>query len=91
MNTTAHHDRSADTPQSPATSPADGRHPINVAHLILGVVLLGLALIWALVASTTVAWSDIKWLLPIPWIAAGAAGLAVTAIRPRKNTHPEES
>lgn len=58
-----------------------GRHPVHVAHLILGVVFVGLTLVWALVASDAVALGDIRWLLPIPWIAAGAAGLAAIVLR----------
>ncbi len=57
-----------------------GRHPINIGHLVMGLALLGIVGIWALVQTDTVTGDDIRWLLPIPWVVAGAAGLAVTAV-----------
>ena len=60
-----------------------GVHPVNVGHLVMGVALLGLAVIWALIESDTVSASDLRWLLPMPWVAAGAVGLVATAPRLR--------
>ena len=60
-----------------------GRHPVNVGHLVMGVALLGLAVIWALLESDVVSASDLRWLLPMPWVAAGAVGLVATAPRLR--------
>ena len=57
-----------------------GRHPVNVGHLVMGVAFLGLTLVWALVASDTVEGSDIRWLMPIPWVAAGLAGVLATVL-----------
>jgi hypothetical protein len=62
---------------------AAGVHPINVVHLVMGVAFAGLFVIWALIESGTVEASDLRWLLPIPWVAAGAAGLIATAPRLR--------
>jgi hypothetical protein len=62
---------------------AAGLHPVNVAHLVMGVAFLGMVLIWALVESGTAATSDLRWLLPVPWVAAGAVGLVATAPRLR--------
>ena len=62
---------------------ASGVHPVNVGHLVMGVALLGLAVIWALIESGTASASDLRWLLPIPWVAAGAVGLVATAPRLR--------
>ena len=62
---------------------ASGRHPINVGHLVMGVALLGLAVIWALLESDVASASDLRWLLPVPWVAAGAVGLIATAPRLR--------
>ncbi len=62
---------------------ASGRHPVNVGHLVMGIALLGLALIWALIEGGAASASDLRWLLPIPWVAAGAVGLAATAPRLR--------
>jgi hypothetical protein len=62
---------------------AAGLHPINVGHLVMGVAFLGLFVIWALIESGAAEASDLRWLLPIPWVAAGAAGLIATAPRLR--------
>lgn len=68
----------------PMTGPLDapekrsGRHPVNITHLVMGVAFAGLFLIWALVTSDTVELGEYRWLLPVPWLAAGAAGLAAS-------------
>lgn len=65
-------------------APGSGRHPANVGHLVMGVAFLGLTVVWALVASDIVQGSHIRWLMPIPWVSAGLAGLLVTV---RTNRH----
>jgi hypothetical protein len=62
---------------------AAGRHPVNVLHLVFGVAFLGMVTNWALIESHAVATHDLRWLLPIPWVAAGIAGLVATAPRLR--------
>ena len=65
-----------------------GRHPVNVGHLVMGIALLGLVAIWALIVGDVVEGDDVRWLLPTPWVLAGAAGLialAVTGHRGREN------
>lgn len=68
----------------PMTGPLDapdkrsGWHPVNITQLVMGVAFAGLLLIWALVEGGVVDTSEYRWLLPIPWIAAGAAGLVAT-------------
>ena len=62
---------------------AAGLHPVNVLHLVLGVAFLGMTVNWALIESGVVETSGLRWLLPIPWVAAGAAGLIATAPRLR--------
>jgi hypothetical protein len=62
---------------------AAGLHPVNVLHLVLGVAFVGMVVTWALVESGAVESSGLRWLLPIPWVAAGAAGLIATAPRLR--------
>jgi hypothetical protein len=62
---------------------AAGRHPFNVLHLVFGVAFLGMVVNWALIESGAVETSGLRWLLPIPWVAAGAAGLIATAPRLR--------
>jgi hypothetical protein len=67
----------------PRRSWAAGVHPINIAHLVMGVAFVGIVVIWGLIESGTAAASDLRWLLPIPWVAAGAVGLIATAPRLR--------
>lgn len=61
-----------------------GWHPTNVGHLVMGVGFLGIVGIWALVANESVTGEDIRWLLPIPWVVAGLAGLLVIAFSARR-------
>jgi hypothetical protein len=62
-----------DAPEKPS-----GRHPVNIGQLVMGVAFAGMVLVWALVQGDAVETGELRWLLPIPWIAAGAAGLAAT-------------
>ena len=62
-----------DAPEKPS-----GFHPVNVGHLVMGVAFAGMVLVWALVQGDVVDTSELRWLMPIPWLAAGAAGLAAT-------------
>jgi len=70
-------------PADPPRSWAAGKHPVNVLHLVMGVAFLGLFVNWALIQSDLLEAHDLRWLLPIPWVAAGAAGLIATAPRLR--------
>jgi hypothetical protein len=57
-----------------------GRHQVNIGHLVMGIAFLGIVGVWALVQSDTVTGDDVRWLMPIPWVAAGVAGLVATAM-----------
>jgi hypothetical protein len=61
-----------------------GRHPVNVGHLVMGVALLGLVACWALIVGDVVEGDDVRWLLPTPWVLAGAAGLIALAVGGRR-------
>lgn len=84
-------DHDHDPERDPGTAPladrparsrwAAGLHPVNVGHLVMGIAFLGLAGVWALLASGAADAADTRWLLPIPWLVAGAAGLAATVWR----------
>ncbi len=69
-------------PQSPGTG---WRHPVNVGHLVMGLAFLGLVVVWAVVVGTDVPDEDIRWLLPVPWVLAGGAGLVATALATRRS------
>lgn len=62
-----------------------GRHPVNVGHLVMGVAFLGLATIWLLFESSSVDNDDLRWFLPLPWLAAGLAGLLAIALTGRRS------
>ena len=57
-----------------------GRHPVNIGHLVMGLALLGLVVVWALVQGDVVTGDEIRWLLPVPWVLAGVAGLTASAV-----------
>jgi hypothetical protein len=61
-----------------------GRHPVDVGHLVMGIAFLGLVGIWAVVESDAVQGEDVRWLLPVPWVLAGVVGLLVTTLAPRR-------
>ena len=65
-----------DAPENPT-----GWHPVNITQLVMGVAFAGIVLVWALVQGDVVETDELRWLLPIPWLAAGAAGLAATVWR----------
>ncbi|UFN43925.1 hypothetical protein [Nocardioides okcheonensis] len=62
-----------DAPDRPS-----GFHPVNVGQLVMGVAFAGLLVVWALFQTDVVDGSQLRWMMPVPWIAAGAAGLAAT-------------
>ncbi|GAW52051.1 MULTISPECIES: hypothetical protein [unclassified Nocardioides] len=68
----------------PATSTTDerptGRHPVNVGHLVMGIAFLGLVGVWALIQGDVVGDGDVRWLLPVPWVLAGLAGLLAVGL-----------
>lgn len=69
-----------------------GLHPVNNGHLVMGIAFAGLVAIWALVTGDVVADDNVRWLLPVPWVVAGAVGLAVatTASFRKPTTQPHQ-
>lgn len=62
-----------------------GLHPVNTAHLVMGLVFLGLCGVWLAVQGGQVSTEDVRWLLPLPFLFAGGAGLVaftVARLRP---------
>ncbi|KRE92855.1 hypothetical protein ASG76_15440 [Nocardioides sp. Soil774] len=68
-----------DAPERPS-----GRHPVNIAHLVMGVAFAGMVLVWALVQGDVVGTDELHWLVPVPWLAAGGAGLFATVWSSRR-------
>lgn len=66
-----------------------GRHPVNVGHLVMGMAFLGLLVVWAIVQADVIDNEDIRWLLPVPWVLAGAAGLVASVLAGRRQARPQ--
>lgn len=65
---------------------ADGWHPVNIGHLVMGIAFLGLVGIWAIIQGDLVDGADVRWLMPVPWVFAGVAGLLATTLTARKHS-----
>jgi hypothetical protein len=63
-----------------STSNETGRHPVNIGHLVMGLAFLGLVAVWAIVQGDVIDDDAIRWLLPVPWVLAGAAGLIASVL-----------
>lgn len=63
-------------------------HPVHVGHLVMGLAFLGVVAVWAMVQSEVVSNDDIRWLLPLPWVFAGAAGLLAVVLSGRGRGAP---
>ncbi len=63
---------------------ARGRHPVSIGYLVVGLAFLGMVVVWALVLADVVGEHGLRWLAPLPWVAAGVAGLAATTLRARR-------
>ena len=46
----------------------------------MGIAFLGLVGVWALIQGDVVGDGDVRWLLPVPWVLAGLAGLLALAL-----------
>jgi hypothetical protein len=66
-----------------------GRHPVDIGHLVMGVAFLGMVGVWALFEGGIVEGDDLNWFLPLPWLAAGAAGLAAVTVNSRRRARRE--
>ena len=68
---------------------------MNIGHLVMGIAFLGLVGVWAIIQSDLVEGADVRWLLPVPWVLAGIAGLLATTLtgkpRVRHHTRPAGS
>ena len=74
------YDTEPETPLETRGRERSGLHPVNVAHLVMGTAFVGLAIVWLLVAEDVVELDRSGWVLAIPWLVAGAAGLVATVL-----------
>lgn len=79
MNATSYGTDSTSTRENAMNHDTSGRHQVNTGHLVMGLAFAGLVAIWAVISSDLVADRDIRWLMPVPWVVAGAVGLGVAA------------
>lgn len=68
----------------PDPAPRGGRHPINLTHLIMGIVLATFAGIWVAIEVGSLPVDDLRWVLPLPWLLAGSAGLLAATLGRRR-------
>jgi hypothetical protein len=73
------------------TARPTGRHTVNVGHLVMGIAFLGLVGVWALIQGGVVGDGDVRWLLPVPWVLAGLAGLLAIGLSGSKRWSTRQS
>jgi hypothetical protein len=77
-------DTTAFAEQPPRPRRRSGLHPVNTGHLVMGVALSGLVVVWALLSSDTVQLENARWILPLPWLVGGAVGVIASLLRGRR-------
>ena len=67
-------------------------HPVNVTHLVFGLVFLGLAGSWVLRTTGVVDAGSDRWILPAVLLLAGGAGLVASVSKTfgRRSPGPDE-
>jgi hypothetical protein len=83
MSTYDEHTAEMSPEERPAGERRSGRHRVNTGHLVMGVAFTGLLVVWALATSDTVQIEENGWIMGLPWLAAGAAGLIASVLRGR--------
>lgn len=71
-------------------SDTGGRHPVDVGHLVMGLAFAGLVVLWGLITQDLVTRDDLRWLLPLPWVLAGGAGLVAMTVGSRRRARAAE-
>lgn len=77
-------------PVEVGTTSRGGRHPVNLTHLIMGVAFAAFALIWVAVTAEWLPVDDLRWVLPLPWLLAGSAGLLAATLGGRRSERGPE-
>ncbi|WP_370246723.1 hypothetical protein [Nocardioides sp.] len=60
-----------------------GAGDLRVGALIAGLVMLGMVVVWGLVVGDVADHRDLRYLLPLPWVLGGTAGLVALVVRDR--------
>ena len=71
------------------TTKNTGRHPVNVTHLVMGLVFLGIAGSWALRTAGVLDTRQLGWLLPLLLVGAGAVGLVAGTVKGLRAAPPD--
>lgn len=61
-----------------------GWHPMDVSHLVMGLVFATMVVLWALSLQGLVTSDDLRWILPLPWVLGGGAGLVALTLGARR-------
>ena len=85
MSTTHEHTGGPDNGPEAAGFLESGRHPVSVGHLVMGIAFLGLVAVWGLIQGDVVEGGEVRWLMPVPWVLAGVAGLVATTLTARRH------
>jgi hypothetical protein len=64
-------------------------HPLNVTHLTIGLILLGLSALWGADAAGWTDFGDSAYLVPVLLIGAGVIGLIAFTFRGTRRTEIE--
>lgn len=88
MTSSTHHE--GNEPMSDERHDDGWLHPVNTGHLVMGIAFAGILAVWALFITDQVTTDDLRWLIPLPWVLAGAVGLVVaTRANLRSRRHRE--
>lgn len=74
-------------PDSPTDHHSDhrsGLHELHVTHLVMGIAFTGIALLWLLSVLSAVPDADLRLLVPLPFLFAGALGLLAVVLGHRR-------
>lgn len=73
-----------DVGEETRTERRSGVHDLNIAHLVMGLAFLGIALVWLLGEAGLVGEAELRLLLPAPFLLAGGLGLAAAVLAGRR-------
>lgn len=65
-------------------------HPLNVSYLVVGLVFMGLAGSWVLREAGVIDLGEVRWLLPLTLVVAGAIGLIAVAAKGLRKPKPAD-
>ncbi|GGD23693.1 hypothetical protein [Nocardioides daphniae] len=77
-------DTTTDAARTAPQATRGGLHPVNLTHLIMGTVLAAFAGIWVAIEVASLPVDDLRWVLPVPWLLAGSAGLLAATLGRRR-------